>query len=107
MIRQISPLERFYEEMHSFIEVRTNGRVADLSVLPEAGRTRVAGRTPSWHVRQLAERAALDFLSQSGSADDRQHPVVFRFAWCGRNGSRNPRAGLFKRATGHIDQRSL
>jgi len=54
---------RLQQEMCEFIQARTNGRVQGLIVLLESDRARVTGRAASWHVRQLAERAVLEFLT--------------------------------------------
>jgi len=45
------------------IRSRTSGRLRNLSVQVDSGRARVTAQVASYHVRQLAEQAALDVLS--------------------------------------------
>ena len=46
------------------IHEKTSGRVRQLYVVTDSGRVNIRGRSPSYHVKQLAIQAILDLVPQ-------------------------------------------
>jgi hypothetical protein len=61
-VEQDFGLDLAQEALETRIHSRTGRRLRYLTIEFIAGRTRISALAPSYHVRQLAEQAALDLL---------------------------------------------
>ncbi|MFN4258319.1 MAG: hypothetical protein ACK4RK_03425 [Gemmataceae bacterium] len=58
------------EQLASLIQRRLGGRIRDLRVIVDSEGVRLQGRAATYHVKQLAQHAAMELASQPVVAND-------------------------------------
>jgi hypothetical protein len=67
----VAPVPSRLESLEARLRQKTHGRIRHLRVEEDATRLAVHGKVPSRHSKQLAIQAALEFLTDGKSFDDR------------------------------------